>query len=54
VEIRLVRSGIRSGPPIRGKASPNGVEREAARLFMQTLADGEALSGQPMPEIKIR
>ena len=53
-EVRLVQSGLRSGPPISGQPARNGVEREAARLFTDALADGEASSEPRLPPITIR
>jgi hypothetical protein len=54
VEIRVVRTGLRSGSRISGQASPNGVEREAARVFSEALADTETLADGRLPAITIR
>jgi hypothetical protein len=52
-EVRLVQSGLRSGPPISGQPAPNGVEREAARLFIEALAGSEPSTGRLLPPITI-
>jgi hypothetical protein len=54
LEIRLVKSGIRSGSPISGQASSNGVEAEAGRLFTEALRDAEALADPRLPPITLR
>ena len=53
-EVRLVQSGLRSGPPISGQPSPNGVEREAARVFIEALTDSDAAGVGRLPPITIR
>jgi len=54
LEIRLVQSGLRSGPPISGQPAQNGVDHEASRLFIEALTDNDGPGEPRLPPITIR